>query len=143
MDLSFIALHKHWITADAVSYHLRRSVEGEPDSTLGVSAQSLELATVLSNFAVVSVWYALLYVVIEGYRELSLTDTKLDELLSSEEFVESLRRFRNAVFHYQENPTPPKLLEFLTAPDSEKWINELNLSFKRYFERQLGMTEAR
>lgn len=47
-----------------------------------------------------SYWYGGLYVVIEGWRDLKLSDPEIDKLLQSRN-VDLLRRYRNGVFHFQ------------------------------------------
>jgi len=95
----------------------------------------------LSMFHAVSVWYALLYVVVEGYRELDLHDKAVDSVLSEGNYVEELRRFRNAIFHYQEQVISPKIMEFLEAKDSEIWIRRLNRALDRFLTNALGIKE--
>jgi hypothetical protein len=72
---------------------------------------------------------------VEGYKELGLEDEIIDDLLSNAEIVSMLRRFRNATFHYQDDPINEKLLAFLEEPESEIWINRLNDGFKNFFLR--------
>jgi len=91
----------------------------------------------------IQVYYALLYVVIEGYRELGYEDERLDQALSDEEKVGALRRLRNAMFHFQKNPLNEKLLGFLTAENSEHWIRELNEAFDQFFSKLLPIEEMK
>ncbi|WP_407194628.1 hypothetical protein [Bradyrhizobium sp. STM 3566] len=51
-----------------------------------------------------AVFYGLFYVVIEGYRPLELKEEAIDALLGANDYESRLRRFRNAVFHYQADP---------------------------------------
>jgi hypothetical protein len=83
----------------------------------------------------------LLYVVIEGYQEIRLSGVDIDKLLAQTDYVERLRRFRNSVLHYQEDPLSEKHMAFLLAEGSEKWILDLNRAFKAYFERELPIEE--
>jgi hypothetical protein len=76
-------------------------------------------------------------VVIEGYVELDYHDAEVDAFLSNEDYVSRLRRFRNATFHYQEDPFSPKLLEFLQAENSSEWIRNLSHALEKFFEREL------
>lgn len=143
MDLRLASLHKHWVTADAVGLHLRRSLtSSDPIDSTGVPDELRGVAEKLSAFAVLSVWYSLLYVVVEGYQELKLRDDEIDELLDRNSYLNMLRLFRNATFHFQKDPFTPKILEFLTAGDSEVWVKELNIAFKRFFERELSIVEV-
>ena len=87
-----------------------------------------------SVFLAMQAWYALLYVVIEGYQELDSEDARIDVLLANEDYVDALRRFRNSVFHFQKEPLNEKLLGFISVPESENWIRDLNTAFQEYFE---------
>jgi hypothetical protein len=47
-------------------------------------------------------WYASLYVVVEGWGEVPLSDPAVDDLLAANpRYTENLKRYRNSVFHYQ------------------------------------------
>lgn len=78
--------------------------------------------------------YSGIYLVIEGWQELKLTDPKIDELLDSP-FVDRLRRFRNATFHFQKQPLSPKHFQFFGTEEeaTEKWLNKLYAEFERFF----------
>lgn len=99
------------------------------------------VAEKLSAFSVLSVWYSLLYVVAEGYQELNIRDNDIDEILVRGSYLNTLRLFRNAIFHFQKDLFSPKIIEFLTADDSEVWAEELSLAFKRLFEGELSIVE--
>src|ERR1035438_1862649 len=47
-------------------------------------------------------WYGMLFVVVEGWREAKLSDPEVDRLLASPN-TELLRRFRNGMFHFQKD----------------------------------------
>jgi hypothetical protein len=133
------ALHKHWVTADSINYHLGRSMKGSLPE--GAPKEFAALGQMMSAFAALGVWYSLLYVVVEGYRELGYHDAQVDTLLANDQYVTALRLFRNATFHYQTDPLSPKLLGFLEAKDSETWIKELNRALKDFLERELKLGE--
>lgn len=133
-----ISLHKHWLNADAVKEVLKAKIGGGHDLPEALA----ELAEFHSSFARLSVLYGLIYVVVEGYRELKCSNERVDELISQEDFVESLRLFRNATFHYQKQPIPEKAMKFLELPESEIWIRNLHQAFKAYFESVLPIKET-
>jgi hypothetical protein len=133
----FIALHRHWVTAGSIDHHLRRSLSRKESFPSGVPKPVAEGAIATSGFAALSVWYSLLYVVIEGYLEIGYHDAEVDALLSNEDYVSLLRRFRNATFHYQEDPLSPKLLEFLEAENSSEWIHNLNRGLGKFFTSEV------
>lgn len=65
----------------------------------------------------------------------------LDALLEKDEYVDQLRRFRNAIFHFQKHPINEKLLDFLEAEDSEYWIRALHKEFELFFLQTLPIKE--
>lgn len=135
-----IALHRHWLRADAIKYVLfpgEKIIEG----TESWPNELREFAAAHSTMSRLEVLYALLYVVIEGYREMGYKFASLDALLVKEEYVDQLRKFRNAIFHFQKHPTNEKLLNFLEAKDSEHWIRELHKEFERFFLETLPIKE--
>jgi len=78
--------------------------------------------------------YSGIYLVIEGWKDRNLSDPKIDGLLDSP-FVDRLRLFRNATFHYQKEPISWKHLQFFGTEEeqTEKWLNNLYSEFERFF----------
>jgi hypothetical protein len=138
--LKLFALHKHFLAADAIKQFMLTPVR-VPDNT-NLPKEWLDLAQFHSASLRICVFYGLLYVVIEGYKELGGHDDAVDKLVAQDHYVDALRRFRNAVFHYQEDPYSPKLIEFLGAKDSEHWVSELYAALKVFFERSLRIKES-
>jgi len=135
-----IALHSHWTTADAVNHHLKRSRRLPDDADPEMLEAIEQLGKMMSLLSVITVWYSLLFVVVEGYQELGLHDPVLDALLSRKVYVDALRRFRNSTFHYQQNPLSSKHREFIETEESEIWIRDLNRAFDRFFDRELKIS---
>jgi hypothetical protein len=77
------------------------------------------------------IWYGLLYVVIEGWKELGLADAEIDNLLRQADYVTKLRNFRNAVFHYQRQFLPVKQEGLFADRSMVEWITSLSDAFKR------------
>lgn len=48
-----------------------------------------------------SIWYGLLYTVIEGWRRLALSDEQINNLLLQKDNIDLLWLYRNGTFHYQ------------------------------------------
>jgi hypothetical protein len=137
-DPKMIALHRHWLNADSIRVRIGADIlsKEEKETLHGLTGEALWLMVFgvqHSMFLALSVWYALLYVVVEGYKELGHSDKEIENLLAQEEYVDVLRRFRNATFHYQTDPLSEKLLGFLTKEDSEVWIKKLNAAFDAFF----------
>ena len=84
-----------------------------------------------------SLWYASLYVVVEGWQELKLKDEKIDELLQSEN-IALLKRYRNGVFHFQKVYKDKRFDELDQKKEAVEWIVKLNKEFGRYFLQELS-----
>jgi hypothetical protein len=119
---------------------VREKVPGDARDS-GLADALLELADFSSSTSRLVVWYSLIYVVVEGYMELRLQDEHVDALLSNDELVGHLRRFRNSVFHYQRDLLSQKHLDFLASEGSELWVRELNRAFERFFLANLPIKE--
>lgn len=135
-----LSLHKHWITANAIKQVLFVGTNYEPRETAPESI--VEYAKMHTAYARMSVLYGLIYVVVEGYKGLKLSDDRIDELLKEEKYIDQLRLYRNATFHYQKNPIPEKELTFLESEGGEHWIRALHYAFQSYFERIFPTNEV-
>ena len=133
IESNLVALHGHWVVADGIKAVASARVPGHA----GLPPDIHDFAQVWSSMYRMLAWYALLYVVVEGYAELDLSDERIDALLRDAERVDLLRRFRNSVFHFQEDPMPRKRTEFLEAAETETWAHELNKAFEQLFLREL------
>nr|WP_315429152.1 hypothetical protein [uncultured Albidiferax sp.] len=139
--LPLASLHKHFLAADAVKQLLFTKI---PDSSskFNLAPELQEAAQQFSSMLRLQVFYALIYVVVEGYKELACQDAEVDRLLGNAEFVDSLRRFRNANFHFQEDPFSPKLVDFLHAEGSEDWVRALYFALDNFFTEKLKLNEV-
>ncbi len=98
---------------------------------------SLTKTSEIEGFLYMSYWYAGLYVVVEGWRTLNLTDPVIDRLLQSEN-TDLLKRYRNGVFHFQSDYDDERFLAFVRdGNDSVSWVRELNTEFGGYFLQRL------
>jgi hypothetical protein len=78
--------------------------------------------------------YATLYVVVEGWKDLKLSDPTVDKLLTSPN-IELLRRFRNGAYHFQPEYFDERLTDFTAGGrQTMEWISSLQIAFKRYFD---------
>jgi len=83
----------------------------------------------------ISYWFAGLYVVIEGWKELGLKDRRIDSLLKSPN-VTLLRRYRNGVFHFQRDYFDERFMGFLRdGLNRIEWVGQLHEEFERFFVR--------
>ena len=121
---ALIALHRYFIWADRMRVHFETALT--PDSPMLHGRLDIE------PFLYMSIWYAGMYVVIEGWRKLGLHDAGVDQMLESPN-VELLRRYRNGVFHFQPDYFAERFAGFFGSPDGPRWIRELRAAFSRYF----------
>jgi hypothetical protein len=96
-DAQMFSLHRYFLWATNM-HHLFTTALTEKGQ-LDLRAWTKES---IKAFEYMSYWYAGLFVVVEGWRELKLDDLIPNQLLRSRN-VDLLRRFRNSVFHYQTN----------------------------------------
>ncbi len=138
--IKLAALYKHWCIADSVKQFI--TAEVAIPETAQLSEAFVQAAQLHSSFMRLSVWYSLLHVVVEGYQELKLSDPKVEEYLQKTEFVEALRRFRNAMFHYQADPFSHKLMTFLQLQDATDWARGLNKALEACLQKLLPIEET-
>lgn len=95
-------------------------------------AGDTELAKLLAQ-AYMCYWYGGLYVVIEGYRSLKLSDPAIDQLLLSGN-TKLLKCFRHGVFHYQRKYFDKRFMNFIQHGESVvAWVSSLHKEFDRLF----------
>ncbi len=84
-----------------------------------------------------SIWYGLLYVVIEGWQNLKLSDAQIDNLLKSEN-VDLLKKYRNGTFHYQKIYDDVRFQKFFEKRETVNWVRSLNEEIGRWFLENLN-----
>jgi hypothetical protein len=101
-----IALHRYYIWANKMRDHFIEKVPlvmKLPDPKDRFAPECIE-ADMYMSF-----WYSALYVVIEGWVRLELTDPTIDVLLASPN-VGFLKQYRHGVSHFQANYFDEKFL---------------------------------
>jgi len=88
-------------------------------------------------------WYGMLHVVIEGWRDAKLADPVIARLLASPN-TELLRRFRNGMFHFQKDQwLPTKLSDFFQpANQTVEWFRSLTDELQRYLMAEMKRLSA-
>lgn len=120
---TILSLHRYFIWANRMRVHF--------DELLTSGTYVTEKGQIEGRLYL-SYWYAGLYVVVEGWRELGLSDAAIDGLLSSPN-VELLRGYRNGTFHFQSNYNDRRFTEFIEqGTNIVEWVRELNGQFGRY-----------
>jgi hypothetical protein len=79
--------------------------------------------------------YGSLYVVIEAWTteiKPALSDPEIDGLLTSPH-ANTLKRYRNAAFHYQPKFAHEKFTDFLYDLEADEWARAVRAAFKHWF----------
>lgn len=123
------SLHRYFLWANRMRVHfydLVPKVANDPERDR-FSSEAIE-ADLYMSF-----WYGELYVVIEGWKKLGLSEPEVDALLASPN-VELLRRYRNGVFHFQKEYFDERFLGFMRdGQNAAAWVSALNRAFGAYF----------
>ena len=130
-----ISLHHYFVVAARMRHHFESNliaVEEPRDAALqDPDRAAFELFSgPRGNF--MYYWYASLYVVVQGFRNLKLVDPRINPLLASPN-VKALRRCWNGVFHFQPDYFSAKLLDPMESPNFIGWVRELMEAFNAYF----------
>lgn len=111
-------LHRYWLWADQM-----RLLFGSELQAVGTQ---FEAEDSIHRDAYMSLWYALLAVVIEGWNELRLADAAVAELMESP-YLGKLRRHRNGVFHFQRPYWDSRRIELiLGGAESAAWVRRIH-----------------
>lgn len=135
MDTKTIVTRKHLAlcryvdTSRSLKRAMRVTAPTRPESP-SVTA----FGYIADYFNVLATWWSMVYVLVEGYKEVETTHPKIDSLLEQVEKVDALRRFRNGMFHFQSEPIHDKLMTFAEIPGVEKWVDDLQSAFEEYTE---------
>ena len=126
-----VVLHRHWMWANLFrtrfDAHLSNHTGSPPEDPTFTEDWVINLCS----------WYGHLYVTIEGWQAIGLSDGVVDDLLNSPN-VDLLRRLRNAIWHYQDSTIDPRITEFMAALDAVSWVRSLNQNFGRVFLQWFG-----
>jgi len=76
-----------------------------------------------------TIWFAMLYVVIEGWRKWNFFDSRVDPLLTSQHLAE-LKAHRHAIFH-AENFDAPAVMQFVASPERSKWVVDISNTLRQ------------
>jgi len=132
----FAALHRHWMWANIIKKHFESAIADAKQK----GAISPEELFPEPYGAYMSIWYGMLYGVLEVLKEKSIAVPKIQGDIDS--VFDSLRLYRNAVFHPQPKYWSPKLLEIMKDPESAKRIWSVHAGLGEFFLEELGRLNA-
>lgn len=124
--MEVFALHRYFLQANKMRAHYYELMERDGAARVDDDAWP-------EQFLHMCLWYGCLFVVVEGWSELGLSDPEIESLLASPN-VALLKRFRNGVFHYQRDYWDERFVGFIgEGVASVDWVRALNRAFGRYF----------
>lgn len=130
-------LHRYYLWAYRMQAH--HAAIGKRPLEPGFQMQRWKVA----SFQYGGLWLSQLYVVVEVWRMLKFSDQTIVQLLQSG-YVESLRRLRNALFHFQPDYSDARVALFF-GDDSEpvKWATEVHGAFDKWFRNKMEIAGGR
>jgi len=134
-----LAWSRYLCWAEMLYARFARFAKGDPDMK--------NVKNTWRAFALFSQWLASLYVLVEGWEHLGVTDAGLDKLLSGQAapgYRDLLRRYRNAVFHYKPRLAEVRFAEFVReGPEVALWAMRLHRQFVRFLWEWLELQDMR
>ena len=68
-------------------------------------------------------------------KRFKLNDERIEELLAHKDYVNLLKRYRHATFHYREKYFDEEFLKlWREGEDAKMWVDSIHKEFKRYLE---------
>src|SRR6266446_2567992 len=112
------SIHRHWIWADRLRQEYYERLKANPPT------KDLDLVEWFLNAdgMYMCLWYGLLFTVCEGLREGGFTVPNAQPEINA--IYDSLRLFRNAIFHVQSEYWSLKLLQITRDPNSAAKIKK-------------------
>lgn len=124
----FHELHRRWIWANII----KKQFEGViPSSVKGGAVVDPHRLFVDHYGCFMSIWYGMLFVVLEGLRDLGIAIQPVQ--VHIDEQYESLRLFRNATFHPQRKYWSPKIFKIMEDPDSARKTWMIHSGLGKFF----------
>lgn len=86
----------------------------------------------LRGAAFLTYWCASLYTLSEGWKELGLQDSAVDNFVS-DDHMHTLRRYRNTAFHFQADLDDSRIGAWAASPDAIAWVVALDAAYDAFF----------
>jgi hypothetical protein len=104
----------------------------------GVNSSKPDRGEWLNIYPWMSLWYGTLFVVVQGWCELDLTDATVDKLLGHADMVRMLKRFRDGVLHFRSTCWDRTAQEFVITRDASAKVGAPASHGARHALSELG-----
>src|SRR5689334_9532882 len=123
-------LHKYFMTASLMAQEFDRHLADPKQHKFRDAAEEGMMFLVSKAGLKMALWYGSLYVVVEGWHEIGMSDPEVDQLLKSPN-TKLLKGVRNSVFHFQKYWLDDRLAKFFASTDSVAWVRALTEALRR------------
>jgi len=123
-------LHKYFMTASLMAQEFDRHLADPPRFEFKDAIEEGMMFLVSKAGIKMTLWYGSLHVVIEGWREIGMSDPEVDRLLNSPN-AKLLKGVRNSAFHFQKQWMDERLARFIASRDSVAWVRALTEALRR------------
>jgi len=114
-DEELMILHRHWMWANVIKKNFEIEIQKQIDSGIRQDAEEM----IVDRYgAYMSIWYGMLFGVLEELRNKQISIPSIDQDIN--DVYDSLRLFRNAVFHPQKEYWSGKLFKIMERKESAK-----------------------
>lgn len=128
----FITLHRHYIWCNI----LKNNFENENQKLIDSNSET-DIDTVMSDYygAYMSIWYGMLFAVLEVFKKKKISMPEIE--IDVADIYDSLRLYRNAVFHPQPEYWSPAFFKIMKVKDSVAKIRKVHDHLGRYFLKEM------
>ena len=141
-DHAMASLHKYYLRAEIMrgEFHTAREQfnqkygknwKGNSNTTEYFRAQMC-----------IDYWIAGIFVVVEGYEKLCLSDPEVAKLLASP-FQSKLRSYRAGTYHFREKYFDYDIRSFLGSREASAWVESLDMALGCFLLREMSARRKR
>ena len=138
-DEELMTLHRHYMWCNIIKKNFEKEIQKSIDTK-----SKVDIEAVMPDYygAYMSIWYGMLFGVLEVFKNKEINILEIENDIN--DVYDSLRLYRNAVFHPQPQYWSPKLLEIMKDKHSAEKIWKIHNRLGKYFlDEMRGRTELR
>lgn len=135
-------LHKYFMTASLMAQEFDRHLKTPERYATKDVAEEMMMFLVSKAGLTMTLWYGALYVVVEGWQQIGMSDPEVDQLLKSPN-AKLLKGVRHSVFHFQKHWLDERQSRFFGAKDSVAWVRQLTAAFRRILLAEMRRISVR
>ena len=126
-----LAIHRHWIWADRIRKEYFELLKANPPAKDDMLDWFLN-----ADGMYMCLWYGLLFLVCEALKRSGFTVAQVQAEIDA--IYDSLRLFRNVIFHVNKKYFPKQMFVIMADPTSATKITEAHEGIGKWFLTQIG-----